>query len=141
MPDISLPDAGGLLSPAMISVYASVVTLIGLAVKMVYDLFTAKQRRAWEVEDRDYKDALALKTEQTVQAANLANTQIKRSMEQRSDQIDKVLTAVQENTVLTQESKDASKEALDVANGHNDKILKATELATAALGAVTTRLQ
>ena len=48
-------------------------------------------------------------------------------------QLDTVIEKVAQNTQLTQEAKDASTEALNVANGHNDKIRVATEIANKAL--------
>jgi hypothetical protein len=134
-------------SPAsMINVWLSAITLLGLFGKMVFDFYTAAARRKWEVEDRSYKDNLKLKTEQTVRAANASCVKIQESMAQRTEQIGTVLTAVQATSAIAQASANASREALDVANGHNAKILEATKIANESLEIAksnqpTTRLQ
>lgn len=131
-------------SPQMVTVYLALIAAAGTVFRFFADIVDKRQRRAWEIEDRLYKQQLAEKAEAAkiaaVTSAHVASNasrelgeKIDSSKAERKQQIEGLMQSVQENTALTQESKDASREALEVANGHNAKILQATELARQAL--------
>lgn len=143
--------AHGAFSPEMITVYLAAISTIGVLFKIISDLIEKREarkdalmRRRWEVEDRAYKadqskrvdEAKAAAVASAKIASKTAHTlteKIEGSKSERKEQLEKVTQLLQDNTTLTQESKDASKEAIEVANGHNAKILKATELAERAV--------
>lgn len=131
-------------SPQMVTVYLALIAAAGTVFRFFADIVDKRQRRTWEIEDRLYKQQLAEKAEAAkkaaVDSAHVASNasrelseKIDSSKTERKQQFEELAKSVQENTVLTQASKDASREALEVANGHNAKILAATELARAAM--------
>lgn len=125
-------DTHGAFSPEMVTVYLAAISAIGVVFKVISDLFEKNMRRKWEVEDRKSK-------EEQARLANAAAAAIEASRNERKTQLDEVKASVDANTVLTQEAKAASKEAIDVANGHNEKIIQATKLAAAALETAQTK--
>ncbi len=149
-------DAHSPFSSDMVAVYTSLAGTLGIAIIIIRDILKEKQRqkelemrRKWEVEDREYKERQARLADEAKAAATAAakiasnasreiRADIGASRNERQAQFEEVKASVEVNTVLTQEAKDASKEALDVANGHNAKILKATEIANEAREIATT---
>ena len=136
----------------MIGVYLGILTFATVVVGKISDICARRdqrkvdrERRQWEVEDRNYKDQLARDTAEAARALDRSThapaagvkeefkAAINISKAERKAEIKEVLAAVDQNTVITQEAKAASKEAIDLANGHNAKIVEATKLAQAAL--------
>lgn len=136
------PD--GPFSPSMVSVYATLATILTLIVKGYFEskerkrvqdalLEEAKLRRQWEVEDRAEKKKQSKTMEDAKKAAITAarnavesKQQVAASRGERAQQMEEIKAEVKASSA-------ASAEALNVANGHNQKILEATQLAAAAL--------
>ena len=153
-----MPEHGP-FSPEMISVYVGIVTLLSFITKSVFDYVEKKEvreallaekkqiaegllaeatlRRTWEVEDRAYKLEQAKLAAAAKSAASAAariaseasKDVVKKIEESRSERAEQLTNL----TAITLESKDASTTALNVANGHNAKILEATKMAQQAL--------
>ena len=147
------PSSDGPFSPLMVTVYTSLATslatLLTFIIKSYFEgkerkrvqealLEEAKLRRQWELEDRETKKQATRSADEAKKAAcaaaRLANEtkqEVATSRTERTAQLEEIKAEVKASAA-------ASTEALDKANGHNQKISDIAAIATQALEHVKT---